>query len=175
MTQAAFRATLDNNDVDITAALNQINSILHQNISRMKDQRNLTLSLLHYNNGTVRMTGQHETVILLKNKEDFAEQIDTMDLGLYVGLIDDFLTMCKSQVSTWKIGDIMLLYTDGATEALNSVDREFGIQGLMQALERHRHYPSQQIVSNIIDEVYEYTGNTDPEDDITIVVVKRTA
>lgn len=175
MTQAAFRATLDNSDVDITAALNQINSILHQNISRMKDQRNLTLSLLHYHNGTVSMTGQHETVILLKNKEDFAEQIDTMDLGLYVGLIDDFSDHVQESSFDMEVGDIMLLYTDGATEALNSVNREFGIQGLMQSLERHRHHPSQQIVNNIIDEIYEYTGNTDPEDDITIVVVKRTA
>lgn len=175
MTQAAFRATLDNNDVDITSALNQINSILHQNISRMKDQRNLTLSLLHYLNGTVSMTGQHETVILLKKKEDFAEQIDTMDLGLYVGLIDDFSDHVQESSFDMEIGDIMLLYTDGATEALNNKDREFGIQGLMQSLERHRHHPSQQIVNNIIDEIYEYTGKTDPEDDITIVVVRRTA
>jgi len=174
MTQAAFRATLDNNDIDLTTALNQINSILRQNISRMKDQRDLTLSLLYYKNGTVTMTGQHETVILLRKKEDFAEQIDTMDLSLYIGLIDDFSDNVQESNFDMEVGDIMLLYTDGASGALNRHKREFGIQGLMQALERHREASSQQIVSNIIDEIYDYMGSHDPSDDITIVVVKRT-
>lgn len=174
MTQAAFRATLDNNDINIISALNQINSILRQNISRMKDHRDLTLSLLHYKNGTVSMTGQHETVILLRKKEDFAEQIDTMDLSLYIGLIDDFSDNVQESSFEMEIGDIMLLYTDGASSALNNQKREFGIQGLMQSLERHREYSSQQIVSNIIDEIYEYMGTHDPLDDITIVIVRRT-
>lgn len=173
MTQAAFRATLDNSPVSITSALNQINSILRQNISRLKDQRDLTLSLLHYKNGTVTMAGQHETVILLRQSEDFAEQIDTMDLTLYVGLIEDFSDNVQESTFDMEVGDIMLLYTDGATGALNSAQREFGIQGLMQSLERNRSHISQQIVNNIIDEIYEYTGNTEPLDDITIVIVKR--
>ena len=174
MTQAAFRATLDNSDIDIVTALNQINSILRQNISRMKDQRDLTLSLLHYKNGTVAMTGQHETVILLRKKEDFAEQIDNMDLSLYIGLIDDFSDNVQESNFDMEIGDIMLLYTDGASGALNREQREFGIQGLMQSLERHRAHSSQQIVSNIIDEIYDYMGSSEPLDDITIVIVKRT-
>lgn len=69
-------------------------------------------------------------------------------------------------------GDILLLYTDGITEALNSADEQFGIARLCSSLNaRHTESP-QSIIDAIIMEVAAFTGTTAMEDDVTMIVMK---
>ncbi|MFA5296321.1 MAG: SpoIIE family protein phosphatase [Methanoregulaceae archaeon] len=69
-------------------------------------------------------------------------------------------------------GDILVLYTDGVTEAVNPLDEEFGVARLTATVERHRDAPSSAIIERVRDEVIRYSQGQPQFDDITLIVVK---
>jgi serine phosphatase RsbU (regulator of sigma subunit) len=70
-------------------------------------------------------------------------------------------------------GDALLLYTDGMFEAHDSQGREFGIPRLTEAFQAVRELPADEIARRLIGTVQQYAGGGEPEDDQTVVVVKR--
>jgi sigma-B regulation protein RsbU (phosphoserine phosphatase) len=72
-------------------------------------------------------------------------------------------------------GDALLLYTDGMTEASDPKGREYGVERLKKAFLALRGKPADEIVRALVKKVGEYVGARDPEDDRTVVVVKRIA
>ena len=68
-------------------------------------------------------------------------------------------------------GDTLVLYTDGISESLNEGGEEFGEQGLIEALRRHRGGSSQVLVASIVDEVQKF-GPHEQHDDITLIVAR---
>lgn len=70
-------------------------------------------------------------------------------------------------------GDALLLFTDGIVEATDPRGREFGIERLKKAFTALRERPADEIPRQIIEGVKEFTKGADPEDDRTVVVVKR--
>ena len=69
-------------------------------------------------------------------------------------------------------GDIIVMYTDGVTEAFNPEDEEFGEERLMNYLQKHRTYPVQEIIDGLIDEIRSFCGSRPQSDDITLVVMR---
>jgi Stage II sporulation protein E (SpoIIE) len=70
-------------------------------------------------------------------------------------------------------GDAILMYTDGMFEAHDGQGREFGIPRLTEAFQSVRELPADEIARRLIDTVRQYAGGGEPEDDQTVVVVKR--
>lgn len=70
-------------------------------------------------------------------------------------------------------GDSLLLYTDGMTEASDPKGREFGIERLKKAFLAIKEKPADEIVRSLVEKVGEYVRVRAPEDDRTVVVVKR--
>jgi sigma-B regulation protein RsbU (phosphoserine phosphatase) len=68
-------------------------------------------------------------------------------------------------------GDVLLLYTDGVTEARGGDDEEFGEARLLHALERHREWPASALLARILDEVREFSRG-DQADDLTLLVAR---
>lgn len=69
--------------------------------------------------------------------------------------------------------DALLLYTDGMVEAHGKGDEEFGIGRLTRAFLELRDLPCDEIARGLIRRVGEYAGGGEPEDDRTVVVLKR--
>lgn len=69
-------------------------------------------------------------------------------------------------------GDILLLYTDGAVEALNFTDERFGRERLEKSLRRYADQPAQLIAQNILWDIRRFRGLADRTDDVTLVVLK---
>jgi sigma-B regulation protein RsbU (phosphoserine phosphatase) len=72
-------------------------------------------------------------------------------------------------------GDALLLYTDGMVEAHDEKGEEFGVGRLIGAFLDLRNLPCDEIARALIKRVAEYAGGGEPEDDRTVVVVKRHA
>jgi sigma-B regulation protein RsbU (phosphoserine phosphatase) len=70
-------------------------------------------------------------------------------------------------------GDALLLYTDGMTEAADLKGREYGIERLKKAFLALKERPADEIVRALVEKVGEYVCVRAPEDDRTVVVVKR--
>ena len=90
--------------------------------------------------------------------------------GPAIGLITD----SKYGLNSVKLGegDILLLYTDGATESRNKDNQEFGIDRLISLVKNSAEKNADNLLSNIKDEVKSFTFG-DSFDDITLLVVKK--
>ena len=174
MTQSVVRATTDEQKPDLPATLNRINSVLYRNIqTRLANRRNLTLSLLQYKNGTFYITGQHEFILLLRKDSNTVEKIDTIDLGMYIGFIEDISGFVNETTLPFNPGDIMMLYTDGITETESPNKEFYGLDRLMETFKINRKLKARNIVENVIKDVGQFRGNKELLDDISLVVIKR--
>lgn len=72
-----------------------------------------------------------------------------------------------------EVGDYIVLYTDGVTDALDANEKPFGMQRLRQVVQGMCKAPAQEILNAVVQAVSDYTGTADPYDDITLVVIKR--
>jgi len=70
-------------------------------------------------------------------------------------------------------GNLLLMYTDGVTEATNSVGDEFGTNRIIKIVKKHRAASSKTICEEIFSACESFTGHAKAKDDRTIVVVKR--
>ncbi len=70
-------------------------------------------------------------------------------------------------------GDMLVLYSDGVTEATNQDYDEFGEERLIEVLQRNRNAPATQIVDEVTTALAEFTAGAPQADDITLVVAKR--
>jgi sigma-B regulation protein RsbU (phosphoserine phosphatase) len=70
--------------------------------------------------------------------------------------------------------DILVLYTDGITECHHHrTDEEFGVARLLRLVSRHADRPASEIVQTVFQAVSRYAATSIPEDDQTLVIVKR--
>jgi sigma-B regulation protein RsbU (phosphoserine phosphatase) len=69
--------------------------------------------------------------------------------------------------------DVVVLYTDGVTEAENARGEMFGEERLRETIARVRAHPAEEIMAAVLEEVKAFTGNTPQSDDITLMVVRN--
>lgn len=70
-------------------------------------------------------------------------------------------------------GDIVVLYSDGVTEAADPNDNEYGEERLANLIAELNERPAAEIVEEIHKSVQEFTQGAAPADDITVVVARR--
>jgi sigma-B regulation protein RsbU (phosphoserine phosphatase) len=68
-------------------------------------------------------------------------------------------------------GDVMVLYSDGITEAENEDDVEFGEARLASIIEKHCNEPLAEIQKHILQGVRDWAGD-EPSDDMTLLIVR---
>ncbi len=111
--------------------------------------------------------GHNPPLLLRKNGE--SQQLT--GAGMALGVLPRINV--ESKYVMIEPGDILLLYTDGITEAMNEDFDEFGVDRLRFAAESSRLQDAAAIKDSIIKAISEHTGDTPQFDDITLVVLKR--
>jgi sigma-B regulation protein RsbU (phosphoserine phosphatase) len=69
-------------------------------------------------------------------------------------------------------GDVLLLFSDGVVENLNSKDEEFGRRNLIPVVEKNTKEESSQIVRRILSALRDFTGDQPVVDEFTLAVAK---
>ncbi len=69
-------------------------------------------------------------------------------------------------------GDVLVLYTDGATEANSPSGEEFGRERLAQAVKENYDRPAREMIASLQMKVLEWTGNAGANDDVTFFIIK---
>jgi two-component system sensor histidine kinase ChiS len=172
MVQTAVRTLLCNNETDPAKFLSTVNRTIYDNVQRMNSDKNLSLSLLDYQQGQLCLSGQHEEMIVVR-ADGFLERIDTIDLGFPIGLeedIADFISHTQVQLHP---GDVVVLYTDGITEAENLEGQQYGIERLCEVVRDNRQQSAEQIKQTVLDNVRAHIGKQKVYDDITLLVLKQ--
>jgi sigma-B regulation protein RsbU (phosphoserine phosphatase) len=116
----------------------------------------------------------HNPPILLR-ADGSVEELTTG--GLLLGMLG--LQVYKQETVQLEPGEIIVLYTDGITEAVGPSAEEddyeamFGEDALLEVLHRNRHLPAGGIKDAILAAVSDHTLGVAQSDDITLVVIRR--
>jgi sigma-B regulation protein RsbU (phosphoserine phosphatase) len=70
-------------------------------------------------------------------------------------------------------GDLLVLYTDGITEAENEYGEMFGEERLKELVLRHANAENHQLMEAVISAVSSFTGSHEVQDDLTLLVLRR--
>jgi sigma-B regulation protein RsbU (phosphoserine phosphatase) len=92
------------------------------------------------------------------------------DGGPVVGLLE-FAPYSEETVQLVP-GDIVVIFSDGVSEALNAADEEFGDDRLLAAIQAATGHTAEALVAHVFDAVREFTLGTAQGDDITAMVIK---
>ena len=90
--------------------------------------------------------------------------------GPAIGLMEKFNV--GTQEVELKDEDILLLYTDGITEASNSQGEQFGAGRLAEVVRQHTELTAQELANTILLRASDFTGGKSFVDDITIIATK---
>jgi phosphoserine phosphatase RsbU/P len=174
MAQTSVRTLQEIRELDPVRFLDVLNRTLYKNVQRMNSDKSLTLAILSYSEGLISISGQHEeTLVVRKNGE--VERIDTMDLGLPIGLDDDIARFISHILIELEPGDGVVLYTDGIPEAYNVGKKQYGLKQLCEVIGQNWHKSAAEVKDAVIVDVRQHIGQQKVVDDITLLVFKRQA
>jgi len=172
MAQTVVRTLENMQETNAIHFLEMVNKTLCQNLERMNSHKNMSLAILNYKEGLMKVSGQHEEIIVVRGNGEL-ELIDTLDLGFPIGLDWQIGEFIHEQELFLNSDDVIILYTDGITEAENLENQQYGLERLAQLVQQHRQYSAIHIRDRIIEDVRLFIGEQKVFDDITLLVLKQ--
>ncbi|MDK4731421.1 SpoIIE family protein phosphatase [Rhizobium sp. CNPSo 3490] len=172
MVQSVARALQEAGNTDAVKFLADLNSALFKNLVRTRIDKHLTLAFLDYDGKEMILSGQHEEVVIVRANGEI-QRVDTMDLGIPIGLDADISAFIKTREITFEKGDLILLHTDGVTEAANGAGEMFGIERLCSEALRLKGQSAEKVVSGIVTTLMHFIGSQKIYDDITLLAVRH--
>ncbi|MBE2279008.1 MAG: PP2C family protein-serine/threonine phosphatase [Ignavibacteriaceae bacterium] len=91
--------------------------------------------------------------------------------GMILGVMKTIFPY-ETETIAMQEGDLLVLFTDGVTEAKNTADEEYGDETLEELVMKHKDKSSEEILDEIKNAVHNFTSGALQSDDITIIVVK---
>jgi PAS domain S-box-containing protein len=92
--------------------------------------------------------------------------------GIVLGAVENL--EYKSRRVKISQGDIIVMFTDGVTESINSREEMFGEKRLIEIVRKNANLPSKVILDKILSGVKAFTGDMPQFDDITLLIIKGT-
>ena len=155
---------------DPAAAIADANNIITQD-SKSGMFVTLFFGTLRENDRTLTyVNAGHNPPLVFRARTGTLEEL--MPTGIVLGAVEDQPYASRSLVVD--PGDVIVMYTDGVTEAVNSRDELFGEERLREIVRDTARLPAQGIIDSILSAVREYTGDMPQFDDITLLVIKGT-
>jgi len=93
-------------------------------------------------------------------------------VGIDLGDPEEFNKRIVSEKLKLKKGDLLFVYTDGITEAMNEKREQFGETRLNEFIKKYHHLPASEFKIKLNDEISSFTKGYPQTDDITFVVLK---
>ena len=169
MLQTSIRTVLFKNPrTQPSKLLSDINRVLTANIKSLGEDKFITISIFAcFDNGRFVFSGLHEDIMIYRNSTGRVELIKTK--GMWLGIVDDIRTFMDDDELKLEKNDVMLLYTDGITEAFDIERKIYSKNKLLNIFEQSGASSTAEISSIILESLEEYRKH----DDITMIVIKR--
>jgi sigma-B regulation protein RsbU (phosphoserine phosphatase) len=130
----------------------------------------LFFGLLEPETGTLRYVSAGHNPALLLRASGRLERLDST--GVPVGILPN--PTWREEIRTMEPGDLLAVYTDGLTEAVDESDREFGLGRLERAVEERRNLPAARLCDEVLGQVADFARGMPQYDDQTLLLVRRT-
>ena len=135
----------------------------------------MSLFLAELNTVTGRLryaSAGHNSALLLRAKGAQFEELPRT--GAALGVVEKERYRVE-ELDSLGTDDLLLLYTDGCTEAMNPARELFGIDRLKRLVVSLRERSAPEVVSGIVGSVTRFAGRNGPADDCSLVVAKGTS
>ena len=149
--------------------LKEVNDLLQED-----NESSMFVTVLYvvYNTDSGRLTianGGHNLPLVVR--KDGSSELLHLEPGLALGLLPGF--EFEQADTTLAPSETVVLYTDGVTEAMNSVDEEFGNDRLMQVFSSGPPATAQEASDAVFEAVRGFADGTPQSDDITCLIISR--
>jgi phosphoserine phosphatase RsbU/P len=116
---------------------------------------------------TFTNAGQDHPYLLSRNEQ--TRRLHTG--GTPLGMLEEF--PFEEEAIVLRAGDVIVMSSDGITEAINANQEQFGGDRLEAVINEHWQLPAADLIESILEAVTRHVGKTPQLDDMTLVVVKR--
>ena len=111
--------------------------------------------------------GHHPALLYNTKTKDFKLiKATSRPVGIFA---DEFFPAQKTYIND---ESILVVYTDGITEAINESEEEYGLERLKKVISKNSSLNAKNITQKIIDSVEDFVNGKEQFDDITLVVIK---
>jgi serine phosphatase RsbU (regulator of sigma subunit) len=171
MARSVLRSLASSWDAPPCELMTEVNRILKPDL---KPGMFMSMLLGRYSvdRGTFVLTGcGHERPLVFRADKRDVQAFDAG--GIVLGVVADIGPMLADIEIELAIGDQLLLYTDGVTEAMNEAGEQYGIQRLMHMFSSFGHSSAPDLVDTILADIERHRGQAERNDDITLIALAR--
>ena len=111
--------------------------------------------------------------MLVVRKNGDLERFDTIDLGFPIGLEEEIFDFVDQKHIHLESGDVVVLYTDGITEAESESRKLYGVDRLCEVICENVNASAIGIRHAVITDLRSHIGTQKVYDDITLLVLKQ--
>ncbi len=168
VTRTLIRA-YSQNETSPAAVLEKVNSLLMPDSHEGMFVTVVYAILSKRSNKIVYANAGHNLPVLLRKRTGEIEMFHKG--GISLGVLED-INLLDYEVNI-DPGDILLLYTDGVTEAFAENGETYNQERLFDLMKRNSDRSAPDFLSEIEKELKEFSGDLPPSDDVTLVCLKR--
>jgi len=147
--------------------ITEANTALHKSTAADK-YATLFYGILDMAEKTFTSTNAGHNAPMLMSRGTCCRRLETG--GIVLGMLPD--VPFEDETIPLNSGDLLLMFSDGITEAMNDREEEFGEQRLMALLGEHAQLDPEALMAEIVSQAQAFTGGTQQQDDMTLVAIK---
>ncbi|MEQ8554315.1 MAG: SpoIIE family protein phosphatase [Cyclobacteriaceae bacterium] len=98
--------------------------------------------------------------------------LENEGLGLGILRNSEYDQYVEENTITYEPGDLLLIYTDGITEAKNADNQQYGTEGLKPSLLNYVNEPLESVKNGLIDDLMKFLNGNKLDDDYTLAIVR---
>jgi len=164
---ASVRAHVES-EQELTVVMTRLNRSIHHAV---RGERFITLVLIAIDrkSGDLRyVNAGHNPPYLVRS----SGETEMLSVG---GLLLGMFPEATYESATLKLlpGDVLVLYSDGVTEARDEAEEEFGEERLASFLKENRSMDPERLVESLIRAVHEFSKDGKLGDDVTVAVIRH--
>lgn len=114
----------------------------------------------------------HCPSLYYNKSEEKLDFLESKGLGLGIIRSHEYYNYVEVNQLSFAAGDLLVMYTDGITEAKNPQGEEFGYDRLKQIVQKNTKKSASDIQKSIINGLLDFTQADDIEDDFTTMIIK---
>jgi phosphoserine phosphatase RsbU/P len=156
------------NEYALRAVMRKANQLLHESIERDKFVTAF-YGVLDWKHSVLIFSNAGHNPPILLHRDGSVDRL--VEGGVALGVLPD--ARYEERPVALADGDVLLMYTDGVSEAENETHEQFGEARLEEVLRRNASRTAAEIRQAVVDAVLEWAGERGPTDDLTLLVARK--
>ena len=169
--RACLRTMTTFGEADLAQLMERLNQLVYESSAA---HRYATFFFAVYDPSVrklVYVNAGHNPPFLLRNNDGGSARCERLKAGgAVIGLLPH--TTYEEESLTLNPGDLLVLYTDGFSEAMTNDDEEWGEERMLSAVEAVRSKAAGEVISGLFEAADRFTQGAPQQDDMTLLALK---